>query len=70
MCNEGISLLKETSISGYIGLMDITIGGDLIRAQTYDALLPLIVVAAIYLVIVLFITSLVHKLERRLNNAY
>ncbi len=70
LCNEGISLLKETSISGYIGLMDITKGGDLIRAQTYDALLPLIVVAAIYLVIVLFITSLVHKLERRLNNAY
>jgi len=70
LCNEGISLLKETSISGYIGLMDITKGGDLIRAQTYDALLPLVVVAAIYLSIVLLITALVHKLERRLNSAY
>ena len=40
--NELIVLLKETSISGYIGLMDLTRGGDIIRSQTYSALFPLI----------------------------
>ena len=62
-----IVLLKETSISGYIGLMDLTRGGDIIRSQTYSALFPLLVVAAIYLVIVCFLTYLVGRLERRLR---
>ena len=65
--NELIGLLKETSISGYIGLMDLTRGGDIIRSQTYSALFPLLVVAAIYLVIVCFLTYLVGRLERRLR---
>ena len=68
--NEGITLLKETSVAGYIGIMDLTRGGDIIRGQTYDALLPMIVVAAIYLAIVLVLTKLVGMLEKRLNNAY
>lgn len=66
--NEFIVLLKETSISGYIGIRDLTRGGDLIRSQTYDAFLPLIAVAVIYLVIVMFLSMLVGKLERRLKN--
>ena len=61
-------LLKETSISGYIGLTDLTRGGDIIRSQTYSALFPLLAVAAIYLVIVCFLTYLVGRLERRLRN--
>ena len=65
--NELIVLLKETSISGYIGLMDLTRGGDIIRSQTYSALFPLLAVAAIYLVIVCFLTYLVGRLERRLR---
>ena len=65
--NELIVLLKETSIIGYIGLMDLTRGGDIIRSQTYSALFPLLVVAAIYLVIVCFLTYLVGRLERRLR---
>ena len=65
--NELIVLLKETSISGYIGLTDLTRGGDIIRSQTYSALFPLLAVAAIYLVIVCFLTYLVGKLERRLR---
>ena len=68
--NEGISLLKETSVAGYIGIVDLTRAGDLIRGQTYDALLPLFVVAAIYLAIVLVLTYLIKRLERRLNSAY
>lgn len=69
LCNEGITLLKETAISGYIGLVDLTKAGDIIRSQTWEAFIPLLSVAAIYLVIVLMLTYLVQKLERRLNNA-
>ena len=61
--NELIVLLKETSISGYIGLMDLTRGGDIIRSQTYSALFPLLVVAAIYLVIVGLLTWGMNKLK-------
>lgn len=68
--NEGISLLKETSVAGYIGIMDLTRGADIIRGQTYDALFPMIVAAAIYLAIVLVLTYLIGKMEKRLNNAY
>ena len=66
--NEFIVLLKETSISGYIGIRDLTRGGDLIRSRTYDAFMPLIAVALIYLVIVVILSKLVSLLERRLNN--
>ena len=69
LANEFIVLLKETSISGYIGLNDLTRGGDIIRSQTYSALFPLLVVAAIYLVIVMIFTKLVSLLERRLRNS-
>lgn len=65
--NEFITLVKETSISGYIGLMDLTRGGDIIRSVTYEAFLPLIAVALIYLVIVMILTAGVNKLERRLR---
>lgn len=67
LANEFIVLLKETSISGYIGLTDLTRGGDIIRSQTYSALLPLVGVAVIYLIMVCFLSYLVGKLERRLR---
>lgn len=66
--NEFISLLKETSISGYVGLSDLTRGGVIIQSITYEAFLPLIAVALIYLVIVLLLTAGVNKLERSLRN--
>ena len=65
--NEMIVLLKETSISGYIAIPDLTKGGDIIRSQTYDAFLPLFGVAVIYLVLVMILTAGVHKLETRLR---
>ncbi|MCD7907020.1 MAG: amino acid ABC transporter permease, partial [Clostridium sp.] len=52
LCNEFISLLKETSVAGYIALQDLTKGGDIIRSRTYSAFMPLFAVALIYLVIV------------------
>ena len=65
--NELITLLKETSISGYIGLVDLTKGSDIIRSITYDAILPLGVVAIIYLAIVLSLSSAVGVLEKKLR---
>jgi len=68
LANEFIVLLKETSISGYIGLNDLTRGGDIIRSVTYDAMLPLFAVAIIYLILVVILSQLVKKLERRLRS--
>ena len=68
LCNEFISLLKETSISGYIGLMDLTKGGDIIRSTTFQAMIPLISVAIIYLVMVVGRSKIVGILERKLRN--
>lgn len=67
--NEFIVLLKETSVSGYIAMQDLTKGGDIIRSQTYDAFMPLLAVAAIYLVMVMIFTKLVGILERRLRSS-
>lgn len=67
--NEFIVLLKETSVSGYIALQDLTKGGDIIRSRTYDAFFPLIGVAIIYLIMVLAFTKLVSMLERRLRQS-
>lgn len=69
LCNEFIFLLKETSVSGYIALQDLTKGGDIIRSRTYDAFMPLIAVALIYLAMVMIFTKLVSLLERRLRNS-
>ncbi len=65
--NEFIVLLKETSISGYIGLTDLTHGGDIIRGITFSAFMPLIAVALIYLLLVTGLSWCVNKLERRLR---
>jgi len=67
MCNEFIALLKESSIVGYVGLVDLTKAGDIIRSNTYEAMLPLCCVALVYLVIVMILTALVSRLERRLK---
>ena len=67
LANEFITLLKETSICGYIALTDITHGANTIRSQTYSPLLPLLAAALIYLVIVSILSMLVEKLERRLR---
>ena len=67
LANEFITLLKETSICGYIALTDITHGANIIRSQTYSPILPLLAAAAIYLVIVSLLTFGVGRLERRLR---
>ena len=66
--NEFIVLLKETSVSGYIALQDLTKGGDIIRSRTYSYM-PLLAIALIYLAMVLIFTKLLAILERRLRNS-
>lgn len=67
--NEFIVLLKETSVAGYIALQDLTKGGDIIRSRTYNAFLPLMAVAVIYLVMVMVFSYFVKCLERRLRKS-
>lgn len=69
LVNEMITLLKETSICGYIGLNELTRGGDIIRGATFDALIPLLAVAIIYLAIVMLFAWIMSILERRLRES-
>ena len=69
LANEFIVLLKETSISGYVAVMDLTFAGNRIRGVTFSPLMPLLAVAIIYLILVMFFTKLVSKLERRLRQS-
>lgn len=69
LANEFIVLLKETSVAGYVGLVDLTKGGDIIRSRTYDAFFPLMAVAAIYLIMVVVFSHFVTLLERRLKKS-
>ena len=65
--NEFIVLMKDTSIVGYIALIDLAKGGDIIRSQTYSVYLPYLTVAGIYLLMVMTFTWLLGKLERHLR---
>ncbi|MBQ7950188.1 MAG: amino acid ABC transporter permease [Clostridia bacterium] len=69
LANEFIVLLKETAIAGYVGVTDLTRGANIIRGITYQSLFPLLAIAAIYLVMVMFFTWLVELLERRLRKS-
>ena len=56
-------------MAGYAGIIDLTKGGEIIRGRTFEAFMPLIAVAIIYLGLVMFFTFLVGKLERRLRTS-
>ena len=62
---EIISLLKSTSIVGYIAVVDITKASDLIRSQTFDAFPPLIIVALIYMASAWILGTLLNQLIRK-----
>lgn len=64
--NEMIALLKETAVAGYVAVLDLTRAGNLIRNNTYDAVNPLLVVALMYLSMVVLMTWLLGKLEKKL----
>lgn len=67
LCNEFIALLKETSVVGYVGVIDITKAGNVIAGVTYSYYIPLLTVAAIYLGMVIILSYFVGKLEKRLR---
>ena len=67
LLNELIALFKETSIAGYVGIIDLTKAGERIRGITFEAFMPLIVVAIVYLVTVVILTKVVEIIERRLR---
>ncbi len=69
LMNEFIALLKETSVAGYVAVMDLTKAGDTIRGRTYSPFMPLIAVALIYLALVMLLTWIVGRVERRLRNS-
>lgn len=66
--NEFITLLKETSVGAYIGIIELTKASDIIASRTYDYFFPLILIAIIYLIMTLGLSKLVNLLERRLNH--
>ncbi len=69
LCNEFIALLKETSVAGYVGVTDLTKAGNTIAGRTFSYFIPLLSVAAIYLVLVIILSWLVGILERRLRKS-
>ncbi|MDO4380345.1 MAG: amino acid ABC transporter permease [Clostridia bacterium] len=69
LLNEVIALLKETSVAGYVGIMDLTKAGDLIRGRTFEAFMPLFAVAIIYLLTVIILTAVFTSIERRLRKS-
>ena len=67
LANEFIVLLKETSVAAYVSVAELTYAGNVVGGISYDYLFPLLMTALIYLVMVMFFTFLVGKLERRLR---
>lgn len=67
--NEMIALLKETSVAGYVAVIDLTKAGNQIKNTTYDQINPILLVAIIYLAMVMFMTKLLNILERRLRKS-
>ncbi len=67
--NEFITLVKETSIGAYIGIVELTKASDIIASRTYDYFFPLILIAIIYLIITLLLSKLINSMEKRLKNA-
>ena len=69
LANEFIVLLKETSVAAYVSVAELTYAGNIIGGNSYDYLFPLLITAFVYLAMVMFFTSLVNKLERRLRTS-
>lgn len=67
--NEFIVLVKETSVAGYVGVVDLTKAGDRIRGRTFEAFMPLLAVAIVYLCIVIILTQILKVVERRLRKS-
>lgn len=67
--NEFITLIKETAIVGYVGLMDIQKAGDFIKSATYEAFMPLVGTAIIYFILIKLLTLALGRYEKRLRKS-
>lgn len=67
--NEFITLMKETAIVGYVGLVDIQKAGDFIKSATYEAFMPLVGTAIIYFVLIKILTIALSKCEAYLRKS-
>jgi len=67
LCNEFITLIKETSILAYIALTELTTAAQQIRSNTFSPFMPYIAAGVLYLIVVIALTQLVGMLERRLR---
>ena len=65
--NDVISLIKETSVVGYIAVMDLTKMGDLVRSRTYQAFFSLIAVAIVYCLLEWVLVSLVTRVQIKID---
>ena len=66
LCNEGIAVLKETSIVSLVAVVDLTRASDLVRSRTLLAFFPLVSVAIVYFILVAGLSSAVNRMEKRL----
>lgn len=69
LCNEFITLIKETAIVGYVGLTDIQKAGDFIKSATFEAFIPLIGTAIIYFVLIKILTLALGRAEKHLRRS-
>ena len=69
LCNEFITLIKETAIVGYVGLMDIQKAGDFIKSATYEAFMPLIGTAIIYYVLIKLLNLVLKGIENKMRES-
>ncbi len=67
--NEFISLVKETAVVGYVGILDLGKVPGLVQSRTFDYLFPLLIASAMYLVVVMVLTLILHKLEKYLSKS-
>lgn len=67
--NEMIALLKETSVAGYVAVIELTKAGNQIKNTTYDQINPILLVAIVYLILVVGMTKLLGIMERRLRKS-
>ena len=65
--NEFITLVKETSVGAYIGIVELTKASDIIASRTYDYFFPLILIAVIYFAITFSLSKLISIMEKRFN---
>lgn len=69
MGNEFIQLIKETSILGYVGIMDLTKASSYVSSRTYQMFIPLITAGIMYYLIVKILSIFLEKMERRMRQS-